>query len=413
MNARGTLETVVLDTIGTTERGYDFITQEHVQSLKALQLDEPGVFSLYMDISPQRIQHEPVPARYRHLVEEIANNLEDNEQRKKFQVVADDIGTMLLNEYNLLRGQGLVIFAVPERVSAKGSREVTYSTLIRYHTPEPVADLLTWDTKPTLAPLLIQLDLHKPAGVILVDRQRARYFLFNMGEVAEYTVSEWDPTPQKTRALGWGAHDHEQWLEEKYREHLRHAVSLAEALGQRDRWQWLIIGGTGQTPQDLANLLSKPFQEKLLGTLPMDVDAGYDQVRDAVVPLIRQAEMANEQAILATWLSELESQGKATAGPQATVQALHQARVDTLLTLPNLEQKGWQCLDCAGLVADVMQDPPVGCPYCGGELKPLPDIMLPAITQTLEHGGHVVFAQHEEDQRLLEQHGNIGALLRF
>ncbi len=414
MNEKEYLESLTLNLIGDDERGYDFITDAGVQVLKELQTEEPRIFSLYLDISPERIQHEPAPIRYRHLVERVAESIEDKENRRMFQAVADDIGAMLLNEYNLMRGKGLVIFAAPEKYSPKGRREVKYETMVRYHLPAPPKDDLQWGALPVLTPLLVQIDENEPTGVILVDRQRARYFVYYMGEAAEYSVMEYDPTPQKTRALGYGAHNHEQWLEEKYRAHLRHTVHVADRLNQLADWKWIAVGGTDQTPEDLVELLPKHLKQKLLDTFQIDVDANYNQVRDEVAPIVHQAEVQEERAFLERWIGELERRGeRAVFGLADTTFALQQGRIDTLITQPYFEHKGWQCQDCGGLVADLMDQPPSQCPYCGGELATVPDIVTLAAAQTLEHSGHVEVVRDPENQKLLEKYGNFGAILRF
>lgn len=412
---------LTIELIGDNERGYDFIDPEDIRGLRQLA-EEPEVFSLYLDLTAERMQRAPLSLRYKKLVEEARQRLEsqvtndDNlrETRLLFEAVAEDIGKLLERSYNRPRGRGLALFAIPERVSFKGGRAVKYKRLARYHLPEPPRDLLEWGEGPALTPLLVQMNEHAPIGVVLVDKRRARFFLYYMGEAAEYGFSEVGETPPHTRAVGWGAHNHEQWLEEHYHKHLQQVAELTAKLAKEGGWSRLIIGGVGQAPADLRSRLPKQLQSQTLGLFNAELTASYNQVRDAVAPLATQAEAGEEAAILDAWMGALETPGgRAVAGLADVTMAAQQGRIETLIIPPDKVQPGWQCQSCQGLMADILAEPPTECIYCGGPLRAIPDIIGVVATQTLNLGGQVEVVREADNLAMLEGHGEIGALLRF
>ena len=406
---------LVLTLIGDDERGYDFITEEDILELKSFS-SEQGMISLYLDTRPERLQAEPMILRYKNLVAPVREKINDRNELLMFDAVTSDIGKLL--EHHLSRapmGRGLVIFAAPYKFSPKRDREVKYERFLIYHLPEAPVDHLSWGKLPVLTPLLIQIDEHEPTGIVLADRRKARFFVYYMGEAAEYNIAEVDETPSKTKALGWGAHNHEQWQEEHWRQHFRNIVSLTEVIDRKAGWKWLVLAGPDEIPAEIADLLPKSLKNKLLGTVTMSMRATYNDVRDRVAPLVHEAEQREERERLEAFVGELErTTGRAVAGLADTTLAVQQARIDTLFFPPDFEHPGWQCRNCQGLIADLAETPPSACIYCGSEqLDEVPDVVTLAAEQTLNLGGHVEVVRDKDNQTILKSHGNIGALLRF
>ncbi len=407
-------EELELELLGDDERGYDFITPEDLARLKDLDTEEPRVLTLYMDIREERTQHEPIGIRYRHLVEQVLETLEEADNRRLFELTAQRVGDLLAHTYGHLRGRGMAIFAVPGRATPKGGGDVEFDLFLHYHLPEPPTDTLTWGPRPALDPLLVQLDEHEPTGVVLVDRRHARFFLYYMGEVAEYNISEAEWVPQHTRALGWGAHNHMMWEETHYRQHLARVAAYTQALDRRAGWKWIVVAGPDQTPAEFLEELPKAQAEKVIGTFQLPVDGNLNQIRDRTGPIVAEAEAQEERERIEQWIGELERRGqRARAGLADTMEALQEQRIFYLITLPDFTHPGWRCGQCGALIADIMEGKPDVCPYCGGALETVPDVVGLAAARVLEWGGHVEIARQPDTQEKVRQYGYIGAILRY
>ena len=398
-----------LSLIGDDERGYDFVTVETIESLQQLSFPEDRVFSLYLDLTPERQKDAPWTIRYDHMTEDTLAQIEDRDSRKTFEIIAENIKEYIRNEYGRPQARGLALFAVPERVSPKGKHKVKYDVFVNYHLPEAPVDTLLWSKTAELTPLLMQMDEHEPTGVILADGQHGRFFLYYLGEAAEYTISEWDDVAQRTRAVGMGAHNHEQWLAEQRKRHLRNLVNFIEKIGRRAGWRWLAIGGVDQMPEDLAKELPKAWREKLIGTFTLPLDANYNQVRDAAAPLVQAAEAQAEKETVESWIGRLAQKSKAVSGLEETLQALQQGRIQTLLVAAGYAHDGRECQQCHALTTTEEET----CPYCGGALTHAADIVNTAVTQVFGQNGRVEIVRHPDNLALMQPHGNIGAILRF
>ena len=96
----------------------------------------------------------------------------------------------------------------------------------------------------------------------------------------------------------------------------------------------------------------------------------------------------------------------AVVGLDETLGMIHEGRIQNLLVVEGFRAPGYRCQDCGYLTALK----PESCPFCGAALEEIPDAVDLAVRRVLEDGGEVDML-HDNPQ--LEEHGKIGALLRY
>lgn len=161
--------------------------------------------------------------------------------------------------------------------------------------------------------------------------------------------------------------------------------------------------------------LSSAMQAAVTGTTALPMEADLNQVRDTVMPLIQSAEKPEKKATVARWIEELERlEGKAVAGLADTLLAVEAYRIMTLIADEGFAHKGWRCDSCGGLVADLMEQPPAECPYCGSTaLTELPDIVGEMAVLVMASGGDVEIVHAAENHETVQHKGQVGGLLRY
>lgn len=414
-------ELLALELIGDDERGYDFLDETDIAALKRLTA-EGGVLSLYLDIRAGTQRERPAMTVYRQGIDAIREAHEKDwphEQRVRFDALAKDVGERLEALLKNPRGKGIALFAAPHRVLPKKGK-VDYQRIAAYSLPDAPVDQVAWGGAPVLGPLLMQRDEHPDTGVALFDRTRVRFFLYTMGEAAEYSLNLVNPeraASGKTHAWhGYGEHNHQNWQQEHYRRYLRQAAVAVEKIAQKAGWKALVVASpdAGEAGH-LLDFLSRPMRERVIGTMALPMDANLNQVRDAVAPLVARAEAEQEKALLESWVGELaKPDGRAVAGLADTVLAAQEYALRTLIVDGGFQPKGWQCDDCGGLVADLQETPPAECPYCaGGRLAERPDIVADLALQVIHAGGDIEVVCADENRETVNQHGRIGGLLRY
>ena len=385
---------------GDDERGYDFVTAEGLQPLRELHLPTPGVLSLYADITPQRLAEAHLEQRVDALLKAEKVKLRDKQETRRFQRAAERVQDHLRFEFRQ-SGRAIAAFCAPEQELWR-----------LYHLPAAVDDRLIWADHAYLRPLFMLMDEYERFGVALVDRERARFFLYYLNEAAEYGIAAWDQTPPRTRDRGPGQLRHLHKLEEKYRQHFRHVAEILNRLFERERWPWLVLGGVKENNSALEEELPEILQERVAGVFQAPVTANLSEVRDEVAEIERRVEGKVEAERVEAVITGAHKGKGATLGLPDTLLAVQQARVLVLITLAGFRHKGWRCLNCGGLTADLAESPQPVCPYCAGSLAVEEDIIELAMQVVVGQGGILEVVRGPAAERL-SSHGSIGALLRY
>jgi len=247
-------------------------------------------------------------------------------------------------------------------------------------------------------PLLSPLAREAAAGgwsVLLVDRRRTRLLRGDrehLEEVAGFT--------DEGRETGDKGH-----LSEEVKHHLdRTAEALRVAHGQRPLGS-LLIGGHRELLNDMDERLPGELRDLLAGRFEADVEARPDEVLDAAGPTMDEhAELTIDKTL--GRLHTGAAHGTGALGLEDVLEALVEARVETLLLEDDLVSPGVECPACRWL------GPPDReiCPVDGTATERRENVIEPALARTFEQDAGVLML-HERDD--LRPSGGVAAVLRF
>ncbi len=415
---------ISLDLIGDDERGYDFLDDAQLVKLKQIKSDN-GVLSVYLDTQSSKDKQKTVLTRFKNGIKQIREAQQDSwdhDEELRFEAVVKHISAWIENEMGEPSGKGIALFASPQRVLPKKIKKlkVDYDLFEVFHLPDTPEDVVAWEKTVVLTPLLVSKDEHPETGVILFDRKEARFFLYTMGEAAEYNINLKNPDPvAATKAHTWhgyGTHNHEQWQEEHYKRYLRQAAIAISKVAKIAGWKWItLLSPDEQEAKHMLDFFSKDMRSKIIGTDSLSMKSTINDVRDTVAPIVDSAEKSEELQTLNDWVNELKTpDGLAVSGVADTVLAAQEYRVRTLLFPADFIQKGWECQSCGGLFADLQAEPIDECPYCGsGDLLDKVDILGDVAVQILQTDGEVEVIRDAENRKILDDNGMVGGLLRY
>ena len=136
---------------------------------------------------------------------------------------------------------------------------------------------------------------------------------------------------------------------------------------------------------------------------------------------MERVEIERERELLARLAQGLGTGGRGAAGLQPTLDALLQARVETLLLLDGFSAPGAVCPRCGWMGADPQA---TRCPVDDEAVQRRDDVVEAAIAATLQQDASVVVVPRRDDPAdpdtgpsscflELEGHGGIAAVLRF
>ena len=360
------------------------------------------VTSCYLDVDGRRLpRHADYEPHLEHLMRQGRERAAafGTEAARSVAADLDRIAAWVRSGFDRSRVRGLAFFAC----SADGFFEVVES-------PLPVRNGVAVNHTPHVRPLESLLQAYERFAVVLVDRQRARLFRFELGELTEHT-EVFDAVPraaagetpghpgQGSRGAAVQRHTHEL-----AHRHLKHAADVTFAELQERPVDHIILGGPHEVVVEFEGLLHPWIRERVADRLAISATAGPDEVRQAALS-VEEAVARRDESALVERLRGAVATGAGVAGLDGTLAALVERRVDVLLVSDGFETEGWRCRSCRYLG-------PLGrrCPVCAQAMDLVDDVVEEAVEEALANKCRVQMVRENADLDVL---GRIGALLRF
>ena len=203
---------------------------------------------------------------------------------------------------------------------------------------------------------------------------------------------------------GGGEHNYHQRL--KHEKH-RHYAEIAEELfrlHREDPARGIVLGGIGADAGAVEPFLHSYLRKVLLGHAKLNPKTASNTEVLTTALEVRQNKEREFERDHVNELAEKEPLGWAVNGVSASLRALHQGQVRTLLVANTAGEPGYRCSDTGRLA--------IGDRPCAGEGNPEPivDVIDEAIEDALAQRADidVIF-----DQEALQQVDGLAALLRF
>jgi peptide chain release factor subunit 1 len=376
------------------------INEERVRAL-AGHRGSCVVTSCYLDVDGRRHpRHGDYEAQLEHLVREGREKAAGFGPEAVRSVAADldRITAWVRGGFDRSHVRGLAFFAC----SADGFFEVVES-------PLSTSNDIVINHTPHVRPLESILQAYERFAVVLVDRQRARLFRFEVGELTEHT-EVFDAVPRGGDQAGHPAQGSrgthvERHSEEIAHRHLRHAAEVTFNELQERPVDHVILGGPREVAVELEGLLHPWVRDRVVDRLVIPATAGPDEVRQAALAVEEAVTRRHGAALVDRLREAIGTGGAGVAGLEATLAALVERRVDLLLVSDGYATEGWRCRSCRYLGPRGRR-----CPVCANAMDLVDDVVEEAVEEALANKCRVQIVRENADLDVL---GRIGAMLRF
>jgi peptide subunit release factor 1 (eRF1) len=371
------------------------ISDDRIRSLAAHR-GSPVVTSCYLDVDGRRHpRHVDYEQQLDHLLRQARDRAGDLEP-VALQSVEGDLGRIsawVKGGFDRSRVRGLAFFSC----SAEGFFEVVES-------PLSVRNEIVLNHTPHVLQLESLAQAYDRFAVVLVDRQRARLFRFEQGELSECTEL-FDAVPRRHVHGGRSAANIQRHTDELAHKHLKHAGEVTFDEVGRNSIDHLILGGPHEVVTEFEALLHPYVKDRVAARLSIMVTAAPEEVRQAALQVEHELARAAEEAMVDRLRDQVGAGTGGVAGLDPTLRALVERRVDTLLVSDGYEAPGWRCPSCRWLAVKGR-----GCPVCGASMELVEDVVEQAVEEALANSCRVEVVRENADLDVL---GRIGALLRF
>jgi len=361
------------------------INEKELQRLAGFASEGSPMLSLYLDTNLTQQPKEKCKLVLRDLLEKVDNSASDQDVAR--------VERFFDLEYEW-QAKGVAIFSAADQEFWR-----VYPLALPTESEAHTGDRLY------LRPLTQLLGEYERYGVVLVDRESARFFLSYLGQIEE--KSEWVGQDLKRHKQGgFAAARFQRHVDKQAQQNLKLAAETTARFCKEHRCSRIILGGSDETLAQFQAMLPKSLQKHVVGTLSLDMTTSATEVIERSAKLIRDRERERQQKLVEDLMTAAAKGGGAVTGLADTFYIAHQGRAHILVIEKGLEADGYLCDGCSYVSAE----PITKCPFCGGKPHKIDGAMNRVIQRVIEAGGKVETVAASE---ALEKAGHIGAILRY
>lgn len=360
----------------------------------ATQSTSGPFLSLYLDTQRgDAAQGDRIRVLIKNETQRIRENLGGNGHDQEIERGIRQIETYMQNDLHP-ETRGVAIFSCP-----------TDDIFIPLQLPVAVRPELAIGSRPHLRQLAALKRQNPRMAVALVDAKFARLFELEFGQVLnEIDLADPD-VPRRHDQGGWSQANMQRHVQDHIDRHHKEVADTLTKMFDKGRFEGILLAGQERNVANFRTYLPKRVDEKVIGSLRLDIRASVDEVVSACSDLMeeRRAEVLRQQ------LADLEAaalgNGRGALGLRRVVDAVNQRKLQHLYLRDDVNARGWRCTRCGTLGEAI----PVGCPVCGEAVL------------TVDLVEEFVSAAELEDARIdfvppgtaLDEWQGVGATLRF
>ncbi len=377
------------------EPSFRLLTRRRLSRLADASSDDAPIVSLFLDLGPQARQNRKWAIVLKNLARDALARVPDRSHARIAEQEINRLEDAIAGGLPDL-GRGMAVFA-SEPIGLR--EEVIF--------PLPLPNRLEVNRRPYLRPLFRQLDEQDRFMVVVLDAERARLFISQLGMIHEVADLIGEAATQTRKGMFA-----ELRFERQRDSHvLWHAgaVAHATALGMEHfSAKWLLVAGSSEVLADYRKHLPAAVSQRLAAEFSMPIVSSPSEVARAVAPLQKEVEAREEQATL----DRLEAEpagGKAAWGLSETLRSVSTGRVQTLVVLDDYHAPGGECPDCGLVVADTAG----GCSGCGQDLVVVDDVVDLALERAFQQSASLELLRSSDARTRMSAREPIAALLRY
>jgi peptide chain release factor subunit 1 len=260
-----------------------------------------------------------------------------------------------------------------------------------------------------LKPLAALLGAQPALCVVLLDRQRARFFDLRLDVLREHGAIV-HMLSRSASSYGYNGYEAGHAERRVSEEALQHFKAVSERLRtdfERGAWERLIVGCHDVNWPEFESHLHPYVKQRLIGRFPADVaSVSNEEIRDHAGALLNHWITERASTKVSEALEFAKGNGRGVAGLRRVLQALETGEVQTIFLTENYSARAVECPHCGHLDAHLV----ASCVACGRRTHELTDVCDAIIPIAIRRNIELFYLKEHEG---LDRAGNIAALLRF
>ena len=260
-----------------------------------------------------------------------------------------------------------------------------------------------------LKPLAALLGAQPALCVVMLDRQRARFFDLRLDVLREHGAIV-HMLSRSASSYGYNGYEAGHAERRVSEEALQHFKAVSERLRtdfERGAWERLIVGCHDVNWPEFESHLHPYVKQRLIGRFSADVaSVSSEEIRDHAGALLNHWITERASTKVSEALEFAKGNGRGVAGLRRVLQALETGEVQTIFLTENYSARAVECPHCGHLDAHLV----ASCVACGRRTHELTDVCDAILPIAIRRNIELFYLKEHEG---LDRAGNIAALLRF
>lgn len=290
-------------------------------------------------------------------------------------------------DYSIEGASGLLVFA-----SRDGD-----PTLVKL--PRPVEPEVAFDSTVHIRQLVQALP-SETWCVLLCNRRTARLLIGDRNQLQQVEAFEDEVDGQHDQG-GWSQARFARNIQEQVDDHLRHAARAVFEHLREGQFDCLLIAAPAELRGELEGCLHDSVRRRLHGWIDVDVEhTTPSEVCAAAAHAIAERDRQRLGEVIGRLRQNAGRGERAALGLEQVLQAVREARVDTLVVNEGFSHPGMACPH-----GDWLELEGGSCPVHDVTLQPCADVVEAAIECAIRQRGHVITVSRVEPHAELEGDG--------
>jgi peptide chain release factor subunit 1 len=258
-----------------------------------------------------------------------------------------------------------------------------------------------------LKPLALLLGAQPRLSVVLLDRQKARFFDLRLDELKEREGKSRMPPVRQGRSDGYAGGHLERRIHDDALHHFKSVAEHLTAALEKGLFEKLVIGCHDNIWREVEAHLHPYVKQRLLGHFVADLSRiTNEQIREQAGRILRESLDQRCKELAREAISQAKSNARGVTGLRRVLKSLELGEVQTLLIGDKFSHLAVECANCGHLDAHMVRL----CSACGHETHEIEDVTDALIPAAILRDVELFYVKDDPE---FDRAGNIAALLRF
>ncbi len=319
------------------------LTKKDIEELSKRKERRDIAFSLYLGIKARHNFISEVNSVISNAVKKIEEN---NSYSQKDKKKIAEIAAKMKKEIRFLKlpneTRTIVMFCNTQGMSRF------------YHLPVYIPSKLIIENDFYIHPLIKTLEKYPRYLVIVLERDKARFFNIFLGEIKESSVVSHSEVPQRINAAraewkGLRETKIQGHIQDHLRRHLKKAAEKTEDYFRykKIKSSHLVIGAHRELVEKFVKVLKKKSKDRLIGSYHIVSGYNLNRIKKKSQEVINEHEKKIEMEIIKNLFAESSKEKRlAVIGINSVLENFYLHNIDTLIIGQNYREPGYVCPKC-------------------------------------------------------------------